>query len=516
FIERVRNHEKLQLLNQAVEQNPAEIMITDKEGHIKYVNKGFSLITGYSFADVYGRRPEMLRSEIHSERFFEEMWNTLLSGKVWSGEFRNYHRNGRMYWEQAIISPIFDKDNNITHFVKVSEDITEKKQMIEELKKAKEKAEESDRLKSAFLTNISHEIRTPMNGILGFINLIDETGLDEEERSEYIEIINKSGQRLLDTINDIVELSRIDAGESDIKSEKVDIHGVMKFHLHLFKPQATEKGLSLEIDKELPEEKSLVYTDKSRLEGMLGNLLKNAIKFTKEGKITFGNYIESDDVIFYVSDTGIGVPREKHEAIFERFVQADLRLTRAHEGSGLGLSIVKAYAESLGGRVWLNSEPGEGSTFYFSLPYAPVELSGSKSPDETTAHQKTEKPRLKKDITILVAEDDASSYMLIEALFSKQPVELLHTETGEETVKQARDNHNIDLVLMDIKLPGIDGLEATRQIRSFNPSIPIIGQSAYAMKGDREKAIEAGCNDYITKPFKRKELITLINKHTKA
>ncbi|MGM0567197.1 MAG: PAS domain S-box protein [Bacteroidota bacterium] len=514
FIERVKSQEKLQLLNRAVEQNPVSIVITNADGVIEYTNPAFTRISGYSFEEVKGENPRILQSGDHSKEFYKNLWDTILAGDDWQGEFHDQKKNGDFYWEQAVISPIRNDKGEITHFVAVKEDITEKKKVFEELKAAKEKAEESDRLKSAFLTNISHEVRTPMNGILGFINLIDEPGLEDEERSEYIDIVNRSGQRLLDTINDIVELSRIDAGEYTFNPEKFDLTELMEYHLSVFEPEAQEKNLTLSLDQQVSYPESLIYSDRLKLESILSNLLKNAVKFTKQGKISFGNYLKDNDLVFYVEDTGKGIDPDKHDSIFERFVQADLNLTRAHEGSGLGLSIVKAFAELLDGKVWLHSETGKGSTFYVSVPYKQADEKSTAEANQSHSGSAAETEKLTKEVNILVAEDDPSSFMLLEALFSKEPVNLIHTETGEETVKQAEVNSNINLILMDIKLPGIDGLEATRQIRAFNASVPIIGQSAYAMKGDRDKAISAGCNDYITKPFRRKELMAMIQKYT--
>ncbi|MDD4193468.1 MAG: PAS domain S-box protein, partial [Mangrovibacterium sp.] len=250
--------------------------------------------------------------------------------------------------------------------------VIQRTKMIQALIAAKEKAEESDRLQSAFLANMSHEIRTPMNGILGFLELLGEPDLEEESKKEYIEIVNKSGQRLLDTINDIIEISKIEAGESKVVYADVNVEDVMKFHHGFFLPQAAGKGLRMAIPKQVTGAQALIRTDRHKLDGILTNLIKNAIKFTQEGFIELGNYIEKDWLVFYVKDSGRGISKDRFEAIFGRFVQTDQNLTRAYEGSGLGLSITKAHVKALGGEISVESEPGKGSTFMFSIPYTPV------------------------------------------------------------------------------------------------------------------------------------------------
>jgi signal transduction histidine kinase len=246
--------------------------------------------------------------------------------------------------------------------------VIQRKQMINDLIAAKEKAEESDRLKSAFLANISHEIRTPMNGILGFLELLGEQDLKEEQKGMYLDIMEQSGQRLLETINDIVEISKIESMQIELHFSNVDISKVMKFHHGFFLQKAAKKGLALKLNEEQADAQMHIYTDKSKLDSILTNLLNNAIKYTSEGEIEFGFTPENDLVIFYVKDTGQGIAEDQIDTMFERFTQANTSYTRTQEGSGLGLAIVKAYVEALGGKIWVESEPGKGSTFYFSIP----------------------------------------------------------------------------------------------------------------------------------------------------
>ncbi len=382
----------------------------------------------------------------------------------------------------------------------------------EELIKSKEKAEDSDYLKTVFLQNMSHEIRTPLNVILGYLDLLRDKSIDEEKKTQYIEIINQGGKRLSDTINNIIEISKIESNQLDLHITDIDIEEMMIYHLTFFMNQAEKKGISIKLADYVKGEGAKIRTDKSFIEGILTNLIDNAIKFTKAGFVEFGNYIKGDDIIFYVKDTGIGIPSYKHHSVFESFIQADNEMISQYEGSGLGLSITKAYIEALNGKIWLESETLKGSIFYFSIPYIKSEiLPQTKSIIEEISPN----ANIQESITILVAEDDELSYEYISRIIGGNDIKLLHALTGEEAVELVKKNSDIKLVLMDIKMPGIDGIEATKQIREFNKELPIIAQTAYAFSGDKAKVIEAGCNDYIAKPINRKDLKNIIQKHLK-
>ncbi|MCX6302254.1 MAG: PAS domain S-box protein [Bacteroidia bacterium] len=374
---------------------------------------------------------------------------------------------------------------------------------------AKEKAEESDRLKSAFLANMSHEIRTPMNGIIGFLDLLKEPDLSEENKNAYIDIVTQSSHRLLDTINDIIEISRIETGELKVHMSLVNISELMAYYHGFFKQQTDQKGLKYFVTNRLPEEIKFFMTDRNKLESIISNLIKNAIKFTYEGSIEFGCNYESGNLIFFVMDTGIGISYESQNQVFERFVQGDISLSRPQEGSGLGLSIVKAYVGLLKGKIWLQSEPGEGSTFRFSVPYYPSEEEKTESePHETLPEISAE------NHTFLIAEDDYASYLYLERLLAGPGITFIHTTNGNDTVRAARDNPDLSLILMDLRMPGLTGLDATKQIREFNKTIPIIAQTAYALMGDRETALQSGCNDYISKPLNHNQLHKIISRYT--
>lgn len=392
--------------------------------------------------------------------------------------------------------------------LEIFQDITERKNWERELLIAKEKAEINDRLKTAFLANMSHEIRTPMNGILGFISLLDNPGFEDKARKDHIHLIKESGQRLLDTISDIIEFSKIEAGEQDLNLSLVNLSDVMQSHHENYYPLAVKQNIEMIISEQLTGEAALVNTDKPKLDSILSNLIKNALKFTSKGSIQIGNYLENEYVVFYVKDTGLGIPADKLDAIFERFVQADMSMTRAHEGSGLGLSITKAYVKALGGSIRVDSEPDKGTTFYFTIPYVThvvkeIRESGWGEPVKADIEEKR----------ILIAEDDEISYLYLEFILEQEEIPVLRSVTGSDAVKALREDPDIALILMDIKMPGMDGLEATREIRKFNSQIPIIAQTAYALQGDREKALHAGCNDYVTKPVDKEMVAEILHKY---
>jgi signal transduction histidine kinase len=378
----------------------------------------------------------------------------------------------------------------------------------EELILSIKKAEESDHLKTVFLQNMSHEIRTPLNVTLGYLDLLNDKELNEESRKKYIDIIHRSGQRLLSTLNNIIEISKIEANQLDVNEAEVDIQNMMEFYCEFFNNQTQKKGVKINLAEHIKGEEAIIKTDKHLLDGILTNLLDNAVKFTKDGSIEIGNYIENDNIVFYVKDTGIGIPEHKQKIIFDSFIQAETKINRPYEGSGLGLSITKAYVEALKGKIWLESKTLKGSTFFFSIPYVKIEH------DTSLGLKETEKPlELRSNFTILIAEDDELSFEYINRIINNKNITVVHAANGEEAVRIVRENANIALVLMDIKMPGIDGFEATQLIRLHNKTIPIIAQTAYALSGDKEKAISVGCNDYISKPISRSDLNRIIRKY---
>ncbi len=407
-------------------------------------------------------------------------------------------------------------------------DVTTRRQAEMELIKAKERAEESDRLKSAFLANMSHEIRTPMNGILGFAGLLKEKGLSGETQQEYIRIIEKSGTRMLEIINDIIDISKIESGLMKTDIRESNINEQIEYIYTFFKPETETKGLKLSFKNSLTAKESIINTDREKVFAVLTNLVKNAIKFTDEGTIEFGYEKRIGFLEFFIKDSGIGIPYDRQQAIFDRFVQVDNAGTQIFQGAGLGLSISKAYVEMLGGKIWVESKPRfpaagsaaernagtAGSTFYFTLPY---KVTPEKNADNTISNaDRAADINLKgPGLKILIAEDDKISEMLLSHVTKSFGKEILKAGTGIETVETCRNNPDIDLILMDIQMPEMNGYDAARQIRQFNSDVPIIAQTAFGLAGDREKALEAGCNDYIAKPINSDEFISIIQKHVK-
>ncbi len=514
--ERKLAEDTLRKLSSAVEQTVDSIIITDSEGLIEYVNHAFEVANGYTSDEVIGKTPRILKSGKSDTSFYEKMWKTILSGKVFRGEMINKRKNGELYCEEKTISPIFDNNMQITHFVGSSVDITERKYAEQELIKAKVQAEESDRLKSAFLANMSHEIRTPMSGILGFTELLKEPKLSGEEQQEYIGIIEKSGARMLNIINDIMSISKVESGQMEVSVSESNVNEQNDYIYTFFKPEAELKGLQFSIKNSLADKDAIIFTDREKLYAILTNLVKNAIKFTPKGSIEFGYEKKGNYLEFFVKDSGIGIPKEKQQFIFERFRQGSESLSRNYEGAGLGLSISKAYVEMLGGSIWIDSETGIGSVFYFTLPYN-VGL-----PDENQLKTKTmeevaeihRNPEIS-GLKILIADDDELSRMLITLAVKKMTKELLTAETGLQALEACQNHSDIDLVIMDVKMPDMDGYEATRQIRKLNTKVVIVIQTAFALSGDREKALEAGCTDYISKPYSIASLVDVIKKHIK-
>jgi CheY-like chemotaxis protein/anti-sigma regulatory factor (Ser/Thr protein kinase) len=303
-------------------------------------------------------------------------------------------------------------------------------------------------------------------------------------------------------------MSRIESGESKTVLEEVNISHIIQFNHNFFRLQTDEKGIKLTVSENITGSAAIIKTDKHKIESILINLIKNAIKFTNHGTIELGTYIENNSLVIYVKDSGGGIPSDRIDAVFDRFVQADMNLTRVHEGSGLGLAIAKAYVESLDGKIWVQSEPGKGSTFSFSIPYTAVSKPEELKPTDIPL---ADKPL--KGSTILVAEDDESSFQYLEIVLTREGVQLIHAVNGQDTVNKVKDNPEISLILMDLRMPGMDGYEATALIKKMRPSLPVIAQSAFAFDSDREKALNAGCDNFISKPVKKAVLIELIKKY---
>jgi hypothetical protein len=368
--DRKNTEDKLKLYTRAIEQSPVSLNVTDTKGRIIYVNSGFTALSGYSSEEVIGKNPRILKSGMHSNDFYKEIWDTISNGRSWYGELCNKNKNGNLYWVQANISPVMDSSGRITHYIAVKEDITGKKKMVEELIVAKEKAEESDKLKTSFLHNISHEIRTPMNAIIGFSELLNEPILPMEERKQYIGIISKSSNQLLSIIDDILRIAILEAGQEKLNVSSFDINSKLKLLFEHYKTEAAKHNIDFWLELDNSNSQTFISTDEVKLYQVLSNLIGNAIKFTEKGHVKYGYFIKGDEIQFYVEDTGIGIHSKMHDEIFKRFRKVEITEASKYGGSGLGLSISKAYVEILGGKIWVNSKLNKGSKFYFTLPFS--------------------------------------------------------------------------------------------------------------------------------------------------
>jgi PAS domain S-box-containing protein len=492
------------------ESMPQIVWITNADGWNTYCNQQWVEYTGQTLEESKGPGWSM---PLHPDdlQFAIDAWqNAIENGATYSIEGRLRRFDGIYKWWLIRGIPILDTNGTVLKWFGTCTDINEIKLVEAELIIAKEHAEESDRLKSAFLANMSHEIRTPLNGILGFAELLKTPELSGEQQQEYIRIIKKSGDRMLNIINDIVDISKIEAGLMEVNIKESNINEQIEYIYTFFKPEVEGKGMQFFFKNTLPTKEAILKTDREKVTAIFINLVKNAIKFSDKGSIGLGYEKKGKYVEFFVTDTGIGIPKDRQEAIFNRFVQADICDRRAFQGAGLGLSISKAYVEMLGGKIRVQSEEGKGSTFYFTIPYTieeqTITVINNIVPAEVT------EDHIKK-LKILIAEDDQTSEMLISLAVKIYSKEILTVTTGNDAVEICRNTPDLNLIFMDIKMLGMNGYEATRQIRQFNKDVVIIAQTAFGQKGDREKAIAAGCDDYISKPTSLALLKGIVRKH---
>jgi two-component system, sensor histidine kinase len=381
-----------------------------------------------------------------------------------------------------------------------------------ELKEAKLKAEQADQLKTAFLANISHEIRTPMNSIIGFSNLLKNPELDYEDQIKYINYINNSGESLLNLINDIIEFAKLESDHIKIIKETVNVQNVFKEMLDTYRSEIYRREKSeieIIIDKEESKDSILIYTDYYRFKQILSNLIMNAIKFTLKGQIKIGYSVKENQIEFYVSDSGIGIPEEKINKIFERFIQLESNPNNNLSGTGLGLAISKRLVELLGGEISVSSQEGVGSIFTFFLPYKANIQSDSLSSKNNTLFQSDDIDL--KGRKVIVAEDEEINFFFLKEALRKSEMEILWAHNGLEAIKLFKENMDITLVLMDIKMPIMDGYEAMAEIKKIRP-IPVIAQTAYAMAGEKEQMLKAGFDFCLTKPLNIQLLLSTISK----
>jgi PAS domain S-box-containing protein len=510
---------QIRQMTTALEQSPVSVIITDTDTKIVYVNKTFTRFSGYEPEDIMGSTPhDITRGQIPIAKY-EDLWESVQAGNIWKGEMEYNMRDGKKVWISITVSPIFDEKDRVSHFVSIMEEITERKIYEQDLKRAKELAERSDRLKSAFLANMSHEIRTPMNAILGFSSLLKEEDVDAEKGRYYIDIINSKGKDLMRIISDIIDISRIEAGDILVRMELVEIFEFLRDIYDEYKEDTQIKSrpnLQLRLSLPKPEMKAYINTDPARLKQVFVNLIHNAIKFTPDGYIECGfDLLPENNIRLFVRDSGIGIPAKKQRMIFERFRQIDESHTREYGGTGLGLAICKNLVDKMGGELSVKSVDGQGSDFFFTLKYELI-AEPSMDPHLEAAADKGEEDFSNLNLQgkkILIVEDDGSSYLFLETLLQKFGPDILWAKSGNHAIECLRSDGDIDLVLMDIRMPEKNGIDTTREIRKTHPDLPIIAQTAYAQTSDRKIALECGCNDYISKPIDASELNSLLAKY---
>ena len=524
---KIRN--ELVKVKRAVEQAPVSIVITDINGTIEYVNPFFSKITGYSEIEAIGNKPKVLKTK-HNEKYHGELWNTIMSGKVWEGEFLNKKKTGETYWEKAVIGPVFDNNGSIMNFVAVKQDISLVKDLQNSLKRAKAEAEVANKMKSEFLASMSHEIRTPMNALIGFIDLFYDTEVSETQK-QYLDIIKSSTENLMRILNDILDLSKLEAGKMDFEEVEFGIKELISNVFNIFSKKAGEKGISLkvEVSDDMPQ---TLKGDPTRITQVINNLVSNAIKFTDKGEVGINvklNNLEDNiaEVLFLVYDTGVGIRKDKIDKIFESFTQEDASVTRKFGGTGLGLAIVSKIIKAYEGKIWVESEPGKGSKFYFILKLPVV---------ETEIKEVKKKKQVEfaafKGASVLVAEDNLTNQILIKEIFKKFSVEIDLASNGIEALEKIAEK-DYELIFFDWHMPEMDGVEAVKILRKvekgevaederiskdiiaklFNRKFKVIALTAAVLENEKSMLKEVGFDEFLSKPIDYQKLTEVLKKN---
>ncbi|ASB50133.1 PAS domain S-box protein [Alkalitalea saponilacus] len=504
--EKRKSDKELQKLSVATQQSPASVIITDIDGIIEYVNQKYLDTTGYKKEEMIGKPLTILKPDHTTLEEHNNIWRSLKNGHNWKGEHQNQKKSGDYYWESVSLSPIFDDKGIITNFVMVSEDISYDKQLQSELIEAKEKAEENDKLKTAFLNNLSHEVRTPLNAIVGFSELIDDDTLASSKKSFYAKSVVKSSKQLLSLIENIVSIAVIEAGQVKINESETNINHLLNDVYNQMIATNENKEVKLKLVSSIDRCNEEIITDPGKLTQILTNLIDNALKFTPKGYVTFGCSKNERYLNFFVEDNGVGFPMEIHDELFQKFRQGTNSISGLQSGMGLGLTIAKSYIDILNGSISIQSDPEKGTKIEIKLPYKPKQ---NNMTDETSISP------IPGGKTILVADDVEINHLLIVEMLEELKLNVLYARNGIEAIKMIERLPAIELILMDIKMPGMDGYKATAEIKKLKPEIIIIAQTAYALAGDKNKAQEAGCDDYISKPIDRKELIRVLSQYLK-
>ncbi len=501
------------LLNSMINSIPDLIFYKDKNNIYLGCNESFLKFNNFKATDIIGKTDFDVFPEEQAKYFHDTDQKILKDKQFQRTETWETNSKGEKFLLDTLKLPFTDENGNPLGIVGICRDITVRYQTEKDLKIAKEKAEESDRLKSSFLANMSHEIRTPMNAIIGFSDLLVDADTEADEREELVTHINNNCNTLLHLIDDIIDLAKIEANELSVFIKETDVNNTIQELYETYngvKKKINKNHLEIKLNKSSYKENFYLNTDPYRFKQILINLIDNAFKYTDLGFVEFGYKILDDInlVEFYIKDTGIGIPKDKQIEIFQRFNKIETDKSKLYRGTGLGLTITQSLIERLGGTIRVESNIDEGSIFYFTLPLNFAEVNNVQN-----IHLDLKENSINwENKTILIAEDEESNYKFLEMLLKNKGLKLLKAENGYEAVEICKGHIKIDLVLMDIKMPGMNGLEATREIKQLKPDIPIIIQTAYAMQNDEKISTEAGCDDYIAKPIKKEKLYSLIAK----
>jgi len=514
-------------LRMAVEQSANTIVITDVSGIILYVNPAFEKNTGYSLLEVFGQNVRILKSGQQDKPFYRRLWKTIIGGGIWQGVFHNRRKDGSLFWESATISPIFEQDGKIHRFIAVKEDITARKKMEDSLKdytdelqevnaelarnirrsdELAQRAECASQAKSEFLAVMSHELRSPLNGVLGFAQLLESTSLDSEQ-TEYAKMIYQSGKHLLDVVNEILDFSSIEKGRMAVDRSLFCLTDVVESACKDSHIASLKKGI--EFSREIAENvDQLIMADQRRIGQILGHLLSNAVKFTTAGSVSLRvckcQAEGRTEILFKVTDTGQGIAPEAIPQLFQPFSQGDSSLRRKHEGTGLGLAISKRIAEAMEGEITVESQIGRGSTFTFRFPIGPVPAQPIAPLPKKPVQEHPDPGAL-----VLVVEDSLIGRVLAEKLLHNLGYRVEFATNGQEAV-DVFVSGKYAVILMDMQMPVMDGIEATRQIRGKETPghrVQIVAITANVMPGDRERCFDVGMDDFLSKPFTKSEFM---------
>ncbi len=514
-IDRKRHQDNLRATQEkqrrVFEASPDPMLVTDPNAMILDFNSAFIEVFAVEPELVYGQKVFRFINKKHWRQAMRDFNQTWKSGYLKNREYQIVRPDGVVFDGEVSSGAIYSTDGKPESMVLILKNITERKKAEKDLLEAKVRAEESDKLKTAFLSNMSHEIRTPMNAIVGFSDLLSDDDLTAEERRDFIAQINQGADDLMRLIDDIIDIAKIEAGQVNVHISECFIRDLFK-ELHLTFIQNIKRSgkehVKFILKWDWPVNDLAIYTDPFRLKQILINLLSNAVKFTEEGEIMLGIEEHPEGILFYVKDSGIGIRREKQKLIFDRFMQGHETKTKLYGGTGLGLAISKNLTEILGGKIGVDSKSGEGATFWFVLPRNEVPLKHEAALRAPPSEIKSWEGK-----KILIAEDDHSNYYFLFEALKDTGVVILWAQDGEETLELFREHQDLDLVLMDIQIPLINGYECTKVIKKERPDLPVVAQTAYAMSGEREISREAGCDDYLSKPIKVSELLETLARH---